>query len=130
LCAAPTIVSYHPYTFEWDDSGYLVNSTEATRAFWSGDLHSFRMAVQGIQPPVMALLGLPWGTLASWDAAGKYFYSLATLIAFFAACCLFLMLRFGLSPLYLEIGSVCLLAAMGPILGRADVDHYWGVNYI
>jgi hypothetical protein len=130
LCAAPTFVSYHPYTYEWDDSDYLVNSIETTRAVWSGDLRSFRMAVQGIHPPVMALLGLPWGTLASWDAAGKCFLSLATLTAFYATCCLFLMLRSGLNPLYLVIGSVCLLAAMGPFPGRAEVDHYWCVNYI
>lgn len=73
LCAAPTIVSYQPYTYQWDDAGYLVNSIATSRAFWSGDPHALRMAVKGIHPPVMALLGLPWGPLATWDAAGSAF---------------------------------------------------------
>ena len=130
LCAAPTIVSYQPYTYQWDDAGYLVNSIKTSRAFWSGDPHALRMAVHGIHPPIMALLGLPWGPLASWDAAGKCFLSLAALTAFFVACCLFLMLRSGLDPLYLVIGSVCLLAAMGPFPAGTDIDdRYSGVNY-
>jgi hypothetical protein len=131
LCAAPTIVSYQPYTFQWDDAGYLVNSVATSRAFWSGDLHALHRAVVGIHPPVMAMLGLPWGPLASWDAAGKCFLSLAVLIAFFVAWCLFLMLRSGLHPLHLVVGSVCLLAAMGPFPGVVNIDdRYSGVNYI
>lgn len=40
------------------------------------------------------------------------------------------MLRSGLEPLYLVIGSACLLAAMGPFPRGGDIDdRYSGVNY-
>lgn len=128
LCAAPAIVSYQPYAYQWDDSVYLGQSVAANKAFWSGDRHAFRMAIEdfGTHPPVMALLGLPWGPFASWDAAGKSFVSLEALTAFFVACCLFLMLRSGLDPLFLVIGSVGLLAAMGPFPAGADVVQIGG----
>lgn len=129
LCVAPTIVSYQPYKYQYDDSGYLVDSINTSRAFWSGDLHALGKAIYGIHPPIMALTGVPWGTLVSWDAAGKCLLSLATLTAFFAACCLFLMLRCGLKPLYLVIGSVSLLAGMGPFPGGSDA-HYVATSFM
>src|ERR1700674_4186316 len=95
LCIAPTFVSYAPYSFRWDDSGYLWRSVAASRAFWSGHRHELRLAI-GDHGPAMSLLGLPWGPLASWDAAGKCFVALAAFTAFFVAICLFLLLRVGL----------------------------------
>jgi len=129
LCVGPTIVSYQAYTYRYDDSGYLSNSIKMSRAFWSGDLHALGKATWGIHPPIMASLGLPWGTLSSWDAAGKCFLSLATLTAFFAACCLFLMLRSGLKPSYLVIGSVSLIAGLGPFPSGAAA-HSVATSYM
>ena len=82
------------------------------------------------RPPIMTLLGLPWGSLASWDAAGKCFLSLTVLTAFFVACCLFLMLRSGLDPLFLVITSVCLLAAMGPFPAGEGGVHYFATAFL
>jgi hypothetical protein len=130
LCAAPTIVSYQPYTYRWDDSGYLAQSITASRAFWSGDFHALREAMTGIHPPIMTILGLPWGPLVSWDAAGKCFLSLTVLIALFVALCLFLMLRSGLEPLFLVIASVCLLAAMGPFPAGAENAHAYATAFL
>jgi hypothetical protein len=83
----------------------------------------------GIRPPVMTLLGLPWGPLASWDAAGKCFLTLTAFTAFFAACCLFLLLRIGLKPLYLVIASACVFAALGPYPTDADA-HFWATAFM
>ena len=139
LCAAPTIVSYQPYLYQWDDSSYLVDSIVASRAFWSGDRHGLRVLMQGNHPPIMALLGLPWGPLAGWDAAGKCFLSLAVLTALFVAICLYLMLRSGVNTSFFVVASVCLLAAMGPFPAGADVVqiggprsgvHYANVHYV
>lgn len=129
VCACPTIVSYQPYTYQCDDSGYLVDSINTSRALWSGDLHALGKAIYGIHPPIMALTGIPWRTVASWDAAGKSFLSLATLTAFFAACCLFLILRCGIKAPYLVIGSVSLLAGMGPFPGGSDA-HYVATSFM
>ena len=74
------------------------------------------------RPPVMTLLGVPWGRLTSWDAAGKCFITLAVLIAFFVAVCLFILLRVGLRPIYLILASVCVFAALGPY-PRGSIAH-------
>lgn len=114
LCIAPTVVSYAPYSFTWDDSDYLWRSLAASRAFWSGHRHELGIAMVGIRPPVMTLTGLPWGPLTSWDGAGKCFVTLAAFVALAASSCLFLLLRIGLKPLYLVIASVCVFVALGP----------------
>jgi hypothetical protein len=92
LCSlrSTAMVSYQPYTYQWDDSIYLGHAIAASKAFWSGDRHAMHMAIVdwGTHPPVMSLLGLPWGPLASWDADGKCFLSLAVLTAVFVAWCL------------------------------------------
>jgi hypothetical protein len=116
LCITPTVVSYRPYFFAWDDSDYLGKSIAVSRAFWSGDKHELRVAMVGLgfRPPIMTLLGLPWGPLTSWDSAGKCFLTLAVLTAFFIAACLFFLLRIGLNPMCFMIASVCVFAAIGP----------------
>ena len=86
LCIAHAIVSYQSYTFRWDDSDYLWRSTAVSKAFWSGDRHGPTTAMPSIRPPVMTLLGVPWGPLATWNAAGMCFIALTALTAFFAAC--------------------------------------------
>ena len=98
LCIAPAIVSYQSYTFRWDDSDYLWRSIAVSKAFWSGNGHGLATAMPRIRPPVMTLLGVPWGPLATWNAAGMCFIALTALTAFFAACCLFSLLR--VEPLY------------------------------
>jgi hypothetical protein len=118
LCITPAVVSYEPYSFTFDDSDYLARSIAVSQAFWSGNKHGLRVAMVNDRPPVMTLLGIPWGPLTSWDAAGKCFITLAVLIAFFIAACLFLLLRVGLRPLYLVFASVCIFAAIGPEAAR------------
>ncbi|MGB8321788.1 MAG: hypothetical protein WCE52_02385 [Candidatus Acidiferrum sp.] len=120
LCIAPTFVSYASYTFRWDDSDYLSTTMAASRAFWSGHRHELGLAMRGSRPPIMSFLGLPWGPLTSWSAAGKCFISLAAFNAFFVVCALFLLLRLGLKPLYLIIASLCVFAALGPFPAGAD----------
>lgn len=121
LCMAPTIVSYKSYTFKWDDSDYLWRSIAVSKAFWSGGRHELGIAMLGTpRPPVMTLLGIPWGPLASWDAAGMCFITLTVLTAFFVACCFFLLLRVGLKPLYFVIASTSALAAIGPYPAGSD----------
>jgi len=130
LCTAPTIISYQSYKFEWDDSDYLWRAISVSRSFWSGNRHELGIAMLGTpRPPVMTLLGLPWGHLGSWDAAGKCFLTLTAFTAFFAACCLFLLLRIGLQPLYLVIASACVFAALGPYPAGADA-HFWATAFM
>jgi len=114
LCVAPTFVSYSPYSFRWDDSDYLWRSVVVSKGFWSGNAHEMRSAMVSMHPPIMTLLGLPWGPLSSWDAAGKCFITLAVFTALAVACCLFLLLRVGLRPLYLVLAGACIFAAIGP----------------
>ena len=71
-------------------------------------------AMVSIRPPAMTLLGLPWGPLASWDAAGKCFITLAAMISLLAALCLYLLLRIGVKPFFLVVASVCVVASIGP----------------
>lgn len=113
LCVAPTFISYMPYTFRWDDADYLQRSITVSRAFWSGNLHQVAVGIHSNRLPIMMLLGAPWGPLASWDAAGKCFISLAILLSLVASLCLFLMLRIGIRPTALAIASLCILGSMG-----------------
>jgi hypothetical protein len=114
LCIAPTFISFAPYSFRWDDSDYLWRSIEVGRAFWSADTHQMRLVMVSQRPPLMTLLGLPWGTLTSWNDSGKCFVTLAVCTALFVAFCLFMLLRVGLHPLYLAIASGCVFASLGP----------------
>jgi hypothetical protein len=114
ICIAPTLVSYESYSFRWDDSEYLWTSVVASEAFWSGNSHGLRLAMCSIRPPIMTLLGLPWGPLSSWDAAGKCFLTLNVFTAALVAVCVFLLLRVGVKPLYFMIASMCVFAALGP----------------
>ncbi|MGB7493634.1 MAG: hypothetical protein WBR26_00345 [Candidatus Acidiferrum sp.] len=129
LCISPTLVSYAPYSFSWDDSDYLWRSIAVTRAFWNGNFHDMRTAMVSIRPPIMTFLGLPWGPLASWDAAGKCFITLNVITALFVACCLFLLLRVGLKPLYLVIASASVLAAIGPYPAGSDA-HFYATGFL
>jgi hypothetical protein len=123
LCIAPTLISYAPYSFRWDDSEYMWRSVAASRGFWSADVHELSTAMVSIRPPIMTTLGLPWGPLSSWEDISKCFVTLATFNAIFVAVCLWLLLRVGLKPLYLVIGGVCVFAALGPYFTDAKV-HY------
>ena len=123
LCITPTLINYAPYSFTWDDSECLWRSVAVNKAFWSGNVHGMGAAMVSFRPPVMTLLGLPWGPLASWDAAGKCFITLTVFTALFVACCLFLLLRVGLQPLYLVIAGACVFAALGPYPAGA-VAHF------
>ena len=114
FCVAPTFISYQPYVFRWDDSDYLLRSIAVSRAFWSGNVHGLGAAMVSIHPPVMTLLGVPWGPLASWDAAGKCFITLAAVISLLAASCLYLLLRIGVKPFFLVAAAVCVGASLGP----------------
>jgi hypothetical protein len=119
-CVAPTFISYQPYRYEWDDAGYLYRDVAASQAFWSGHRRALKEAMVSIRPPAMTLLGLPWGSLTSWDAAGKCFVSLAAVISLLVALCLYLLLRIGVKPLYLVVASVCVFASLGPYWSGAD----------
>jgi hypothetical protein len=114
FCVAPAFISYQPYLFRWDDSSYLQRSIAVSRAFWSGNLHGVKEAMVYGRPPALTLLGLPWGALASWDAAGKCFVSLAAVISLLATLCLYLSLRVGIKPLFLVVASICVAASIGP----------------
>jgi len=82
-----------------------------------------------IRPPVMTLLGLPWGPLASWDAVGKCFITLTAFTALFVACCLFLLLRVGLKLPYFVIASASALAALGPYPAGSDA-HFSATGFM
>jgi len=130
LCIVPTIVSYSSYSFSWDDSDYLTRSIAVNKAFWSGDRPGLRKELHNnFRPPAMTLLGLPWGRFAPEDAAGKCFVTLAVCTSFFAACCLFLLLRIGLEPLYLITASVCAFASLGPYPAGAHA-HYVATGFM
>lgn len=129
LCIAPTFISYRPYVYRWDDSGYLQNSIVVSRAFWSHDVHGvahlrqIAASLSSFRPPAMRFMGLPWGPLTSWDAAGKCFLSLAVVIAAWAAFCLFLLVRMGTRPILLGVASLCALASFGPIPPDSLTNH-------
>jgi hypothetical protein len=123
LCIAPTYISYKTYVYRWDDAEYLRRSIEVSRAVWSGNPGGLIPAMVSNRPPAMTLLGLPWGALASWDAAGKCFFTLDASISFLAALCLYLMLRIGVKPIYLILASVCVFASLGPYPHGAAIAH-------
>jgi hypothetical protein len=129
VSVGPTLVSYQPYVFRWDDSGYLGQCIAVSRAFWWGSAHGvahlreIMAATNSIRPPMMTLLGLPWGQLTSWDAAGKCFLTLAVLQSFFASLCLFLLARIGLKPIFLVLASICAFASFGPLPQGATSHH-------
>ena len=127
---APTFVSYEPYIYRWDDSDYLIRSMTVSKAVWSGDRHGLTAELHSdIRPPVMSMLALPWRPSNSWDQAGKCFVSLATLIAFFAAVSLFLLLRIGLDPLYLILASICAFASLGPFPAGSGA-HFFAAGFL
>lgn len=128
-CVGPTFISYHPYVFRWDDAGYLSNAILVSRTFWSGTTHGIThlreiaSALHDIRPPAMKLLGLPWGSLTSWDAAGKCFLTLAVLVSFLVSFCLLLMARIGVKPCFLLLASICVFAALGPLPADSGTNH-------
>ena len=114
LCAAPSFISYRPYIYSWDDAEYLQRSILVSQGLWSASLHTIGTGMVSIRPPAMTLLAIPWGPVASWDAAGKCFVTLGCLTALFAALCLYLLLRIGVKPVFIAIASLCVFASVGP----------------
>jgi hypothetical protein len=126
LCIAPTFISYQPYTYTWDDAYYLQQSIKVSQILWSGSLHGLRWTSSGsifVHPPAMMLLGLPWGPLASWDAAGKCFITLAALISLLTALCLYLLLRIGVKPLFLLLAAACVGGSLGPYPHAGEIHN-------
>lgn len=123
LCVAPIFISYKPYEFSWDDSDYLLRAITVNRAFWSGDVHGLGAAMVSWHTPAMTFLGLPWGPLASRNAAGDCFVTLAAVTALLAAVSLYLLLRIGVKPLFLVIASVCVGASLGPYQAGVHANH-------
>ena len=81
-----------------------------------------------IRPPAMTWLGLPWGPLTSWEAAGKCFITLGAVISLLVALCLYLLQRIGVRPFFLVAASVCVLASLGPLrpnLPEANPSGHW-----
>jgi len=123
LCVAPTFISYKPYEFSWDDSDYLLRAIAVNRAFWSADVHGLGAAMVSWHTPAMTFMGLPWGHLASSDAPGDCFVTLATVIALLAALCFYLLLRIGVKPVFLVVAGVCVGASLGPYQAGAHANH-------
>jgi hypothetical protein len=123
FCVAPTFISYQPYLFGWDDAEYLQRAILVSRAFWSLNVHGLGAAMVSIRPPIMTLMGLPWGPLPSWEAAGKCFISLVAAISLLVALCLSLLQRLGVKPLFLLIAGVCIFASLGPF--PAGAAEHW-----
>lgn len=120
LCVAPTFISYQSYMFKQDDADYLYRAIAVSRAFWSGNVHGIGVAMISIRPPVMTLMGLPWGSLPTWQAAGNCFITLAAAISLLVALCLYLLLRIGVKPFFLVAASLCVFASMGPYPAGAN----------
>jgi len=120
VCVAPTFISYQPYAFRWDDSDYLWQSVAVSQALWAGSgslvqrLHEVRAVMVGIRPPAMTIMGVPWGALDSWEAAGKCLISLDGLISLVAVACFYLLMRVGVKGAFLAAGCVAVCAALGP----------------
>ena len=47
LFIGPTLISYQPYSFTWDDSDYLGRSIAVSRAFWTGNKHGLVTSMPG-----------------------------------------------------------------------------------
>jgi hypothetical protein len=129
VCIAPTFISYQPYLFRWDEADYLTRAIVVSRSFWHGDTHRLLAGMVSIRPPAMTVLGIPWGPLLSWDAAGKCFLALAAATAFSVALCLFLLLRIGIKPVLLAAASLCIFAALGPYPAGATA-HWWSTGFM
>lgn len=114
FCVGPTFISYQPYQFRWDDTDYMERAVAVSRAFWSWNVHGIGAAMISLRPPAMTFMGLPWGPLTSWEAAGNCFITLAAAISLLAALCLYLLLRIGVKPTFLAAASVCAVASVGP----------------
>ncbi len=123
LCVGPTFISYTPYIFRWDDADYLERAVAVSRAFWSGNAHGLGAAMVSIRPPAMTLLGIPWGPIQTWDAAGKCFITLAAAVSLLAALCLYLLLRVGMKPALLLTASACVFASLGPFQRGGTVRY-------
>jgi len=126
FCVAPTFISYKPYQLGWDDAEYLQKAILVSRAFWSLNLHGLSVAMVSHKPPIMTLMGLPWGPLSSWEAAGKCFISLVAAISLLVALCLYLLQRLGVKPLFLLIAGVCVFASLGPF--PAGATQHWNAT--
>jgi hypothetical protein len=122
VSVAPTFISYRPYLFRWDDAEYLRRSIAVSRAFWSGNVHGhWEMASD--RPPAMTLLGIPWGSLTTWDEISKCFISLGAVISLTIALCLYLLLRIGIRPIFLVAASVFVFASIGPFPPTSIVEN-------
>ena len=129
LFIGPTFISYTPYEFQWDDADYLARSVTVSRAFWSWNEKAVLDGMVSIRPPMMTLLGVPWGSLATWNAAGNCFITLAALTACMAALCLYLLLRIGVKPLYLILASIGVFASIGPFPPTA-IAHIYATGFL
>jgi hypothetical protein len=121
LSVAPTFISYQPYQFTWDDAEYFHRCMLVSWGFWHGNKDVLTVGLVSLRPPAMTMLGLPWGTLSSWNAAGKCFITLAAVISLLAALSLYLLLRIGVKPLFLVAASVCVTASLGPFPSGSSV---------
>ena len=124
MCVGVTFISYQPYLFEWDDADYFARSILVSEAFWHWNPDALVNGMVSIRPPVMTWMGLPWGALASWNAAGNCFITLASAVAVLAAACLYLLLRIGVKPYFLVAASVCVAASLGPFPPGTTVHHF------
>lgn len=113
LFLVPTLVSYQPYTFTWDDSDYLGRSLLVGKAFWSADWGGMMQAMPSIRPPMMTLLAIPWGPWAGWETVGHCFVTLFAAEAFFVGLCLYMLLRIGTRPVLLVLAALCVCASLG-----------------
>src|SRR3974377_1739586 len=93
LCLGPTFISYQRYSFQWDDSDYFARAIAVSLAFLSGNWRELITWMVSHHPPAMALMGVPWGPLQSWPAAGNCFVTLSAVISLLAPICLYLSLR-------------------------------------
>jgi hypothetical protein len=114
FCVGPTFISYKPYLFRWDDADYLTRAITVSRALWSLNEQALVAGMVSIRPPAMTFLGVPWGSMPTWNAAGDCFITLAAAISCMAALCFYLLLRIGVSPSYLIAAALCVFASIGP----------------
>lgn len=118
LGAGSTFISYRPYRLMWDDSDSVVRSMMLSRSLWAGDWPGVLRATVNTHPPVLSLLGFPWGPIASWDAVGRYLVSLALLTSLAACISLYLIFRSGVKWPLLVAAVLSVAAALGPFPSR------------
>lgn len=85
LGVGSTFISYQPYRLMWDDSDSVLRSMTLSRSLWAGDWLGVLRATVNTHPPLLSLLGIPWGPIIAWGAVGRYLVSLALLTSL-AAC--------------------------------------------